>query len=542
MKAIKHTNILIALHQQADRALIRNELITAGYTVCELSQTTELITLLNARWADAVIMDCNFPAIESQREQLPGLFKANATPLIVICKRKDARFNHFFEWGVDDIVLKPMVRSELLAKIKKLLNAVNEKRKILESQNHLEALLHHCPIAIAYTDLELNVLKSNAQFTSRYGYGEDIGKLTRIMRYSPLKIMQSEPMILQKIKNETCFETEIATFSNRGVKKLTHIRAKPVDLGAKARGWVWTFEDSQVQQVSIDESIPLTSVVFEILGEALVIFNESDRIIKANPAMLNLLGYSISELQQITVTDLFENTYNAVTLSQVLEKVKLQYQWKGELWLAKKNTEVFPASIVINCIKLETSPHFHFVALVSDISKRKELEMSLRYRADHDPLTGLPNRNTFFLKLNEDLAIAKRQKYTIAVLFLDLDGFKNINDTLGHGRGDEILQQVAVKLQHCVREVDTIARLGGDEFVIILNGTSVEWVNETAQRLIRALNMRLEESLTLSASIGIAMFPDDSDNPHKLLQYADHAMYVAKKQGKHTYCWHNAKI
>jgi len=127
----------------------------------------------------------------------------------------------------------------------------------------------------------------------------------------------------------------------------------------------------------------------------------------------------------------------------------------------------------------------------------------------------------------------------VALLYLDLDGFKPINDTLGHGRGDEVLQDVAQKLLACVREVDTVARLGGDEFSVILNGTSEELVAITAERLIDAISMRLNASLYLSVSIGIALYPNDALNPLKLLQYADEAMYKAKQQGKHSYCWHN---
>ncbi len=183
----------------------------------------------------------------------------------------------------------------------------------------------------------------------------------------------------------------------------------------------------------------------------------------------------------------------------------------------------------------------HCVALFVDISEHKQLELDLRYHAETDPLTGLPNRKMFFQQLEAAFASANRFNYTVGLLYLDLDGFKQINDSLGHGQGDNVLIEVARQLIGCVREVDTAARLGGDEFVVILNGTSKEMIKLTAQRIIDALTRVITGNgieMSVSASIGIAVYPEDSTSPLTLLRYADEAMYKAKYNGKCQFFWH----
>jgi diguanylate cyclase (GGDEF)-like protein len=179
--------------------------------------------------------------------------------------------------------------------------------------------------------------------------------------------------------------------------------------------------------------------------------------------------------------------------------------------------------------------------LFLDISEHRQLEDELRYHAEIDPLTGLHNRKSFSQNLNTALASAKRFNYAVGVLYLDLDGFKQINDGLGHGQGDSVLIEVAQRLMCCIREVDTVARLGGDEFVIVLNGTSKELISLTAQRIIESLTMTVKGKgieLQISASVGIAVYPADSIAPLELIKYADEAMYSAKHNGKSQVCWH----
>lgn len=179
--------------------------------------------------------------------------------------------------------------------------------------------------------------------------------------------------------------------------------------------------------------------------------------------------------------------------------------------------------------------------VTEEVEKFRQETKGLRYHAETDPLTKLANRRLFFQKLDDAVALASRFNDNVAVMYLDLDGFKLVNDHFGHGQGDNVLIEVANRLRQCVREVDTVARLGGDEFAIILTRTSKLKVTETAQRIIDSIILDIHDNglyTSITASVGIAIFPDDSINPLTLLKHADAAMYRAKEQGKRQYCWH----
>jgi diguanylate cyclase (GGDEF)-like protein len=178
----------------------------------------------------------------------------------------------------------------------------------------------------------------------------------------------------------------------------------------------------------------------------------------------------------------------------------------------------------------------HYMAILSDISRLQEDIEAVRYLASYDSLTNLPNRLLFHDNLLQAQAWARRHGGLFALLFVDLDGFKPINDQLGHGVGDQVLQSVAQRMIHCVRETDTVARIGGDEFIIILAEIhQIKDADLVASKLLRHLESPFlvnDHEIFLSASIGISIYPQDTDNVDDLIEYADIAMYVAKRQGK----------
>jgi len=214
-------------------------------------------------------------------------------------------------------------------------------------------------------------------------------------------------------------------------------------------------------------------------------------------------------------------------------------EWHGEVLNKKKNGDVYWESVGILPIFSATGKIQHFVALQEDISERKLAEEHLKHLANHDPLTGLPTRRLGLERIYSALAMSRRDKNKTAVLFIDLDGFKAVNDTLGHEMGDLVLQEVAQRLLGCVREVDTVARIGGDEFMAVLVDVAVEKdAAAVAQKLISVLAEDFiigENQASIGASIGIALYPDHGDDPHELLKCADKAMYRVKKAGKNKY-------
>jgi len=232
--------------------------------------------------------------------------------------------------------------------------------------------------------------------------------------------------------------------------------------------------------------------------------------------------------------------------AKMQEDMESQGHWEGEFWNKRKNGEDYAQRLSISAITDETGKLQQYAALIGDITKRKQAEERIRYQANYDSLTELPNRTLFLDRLNLALARMKRGQGKLGLMFIDLDGFKLINDTLGHEVGDLLLQEAAKRLNQCVRRGDTIARLGGDEFTVIMpdledprNSSMV------AQRILDALAKTYildGHEAFVSASIGITVFPDDGDSASHLLRNADAAMYRAKEQGKANYQFFTADL
>ncbi|MGR9044262.1 MAG: diguanylate cyclase domain-containing protein [Gammaproteobacteria bacterium] len=182
--------------------------------------------------------------------------------------------------------------------------------------------------------------------------------------------------------------------------------------------------------------------------------------------------------------------------------------------------------------------------LAREIANRKKIEKKIMHMASHDHLTGLPNRSLFNDRLSNARNMAIRNREKLAVLFIDLDGFKAVNDTLGHKAGDLLLKEVARRLQACVRKSDTVARFGGDEFIVLLNSLHrLESVEVVAKKILSTIEQPMtlaDNAATIGSSIGIAIFPDHSEDTEKLVNYADDAMYLIKKSGKNTYSFYGA--
>jgi len=256
----------------------------------------------------------------------------------------------------------------------------------------------------------------------------------------------------------------------------------------------------------------------------------TDEVIGKNPSIL-----SSGE----TPSYQYKNMWNAITSGR---------SWSGELYNKKKDGDLFWESMTISPIKNDEGENTHYLAIKEDITLRKDYEERLLYQASYDKLTDLPNRSLAYDRLQQAIASAIREKKHIAVIYLDFDHFKNINDTLGHTAGDKFLVEMAGRIRSCVRDVDTVARLGGDEFLIMLAEigsekpeTSMEYeqsIRDKTEYILKEISRpctieEMEFSVTVSA--GVALFPKDGEDPHVLLRNADTAMYRSKRKGRDTY-------
>jgi len=291
-----------------------------------------------------------------------------------------------------------------------------------------------------------------------------------------------------------------------------------------------------------DEQLRLAAAVFETTAEGIIITDRDNRIKAVNRAFYNITGYTEDEVIGKNPSLQRSGRHDLAYYQHMWRCLERDGKWEGEIWERRKNGEIYPAWIIINAVCNDQGETTGYVALFSDITERKRQEDKIWRQANFDALTGLPNRTLFMDRLSQAIHSAHREDWSVALMFIDLDHFKWINDSLGHEAGDQLLQEVAQRLRACARESDTVARLGGDEFTIILPDIDgLSGGEQVAKKVLESLAQPLtlagrEESLT-SGSIGIAFYPDDTSNADTLLKYADMAMYQAKENGRNAFAF-----
>jgi len=290
----------------------------------------------------------------------------------------------------------------------------------------------------------------------------------------------------------------------------------------------------------------LSDSVFEHSLEGIIVTDPDNVIVKVNPAFENISGYTSEELVGKMPNYIKSGLHPSEFYADLKESLAGQGSWTGEIWNRRKDGVSYPLWLSINSIRNEDGDLIHYVGLVKDISDIKASEEQLKHQAYYDTLTGLPNRTLALDRLTQAISYADRSSSSLGILFLDVDNFKNINDSMGHNVGDQFLRQIGERLRHGCRDEDTVARLGGDEFLILMPGIEDEKdALEVAKRLQLSLGspMKVDRyEVHPSASMGITYYPEDGTDPQLLLKNADMAMYRAKSMGKGTYSLYNLEM
>ncbi len=290
----------------------------------------------------------------------------------------------------------------------------------------------------------------------------------------------------------------------------------------------------------------IAQAVFDNTSEG-VIVADADKIIQwVNPAFCRTTGYSIEEVVGQKPQLLKSGRQDLAFYQAMWHAILTQGVWQGEIWNRRKNGEIYPEWLTINCLRGDNGEILRYVAVFSDISARHQLQESLHRLAYFDALTTLPNRTLFQDRLQQAIAHSERSGQAFALLFIDLDNFKHINDTLGHSYGDAVLTEIGTRLQSVCRKSDTAARLGGDEFAMLL----LDQNNEVAlAKVVDNIFSSLHGNLTIkghevfvTASIGVALYPQDAHNAEMLLSNADIAMYRAKSEGRERICYYKPAL
>jgi diguanylate cyclase (GGDEF)-like protein/PAS domain S-box-containing protein len=403
------------------------------------------------------------------------------------------------------------------------------------SEEQLRSYAEHAPLGVVLVDARGRLLQANAAalaLAGRTPHQSWLKPLADLVseRGRPLSRWASRPL-LRTGRWSLEAQLQRADGSTRWIA---------VNAARAAGGHYLAFVQDITERKQEERALRQAHALFESTQEGLLVTDPDANIVAANPAFCRTTGYTLEELRGRPVHMLSSGRQDAAFYHRMWATLAQTGMWQGEVWNRRKNGEVYPQWLAINAVRGPDGTLMNYVAAGMDLTRARQSEMELQRMAHHDALTGLPNRLLLMETLEQAVARAQRQRNRGAVLMLDLDRFKNVNDSLGHPAGDRLLQEMAQRLRARLRSADTIARLGGDEFGVLVEGLADP---EDAAKVAHALIHACQQPVTLDgglvicmgASVGISLFPDDSAHGDRLIQQADAAMYSAKGAGRGTF-------
>lgn len=447
--------------------------------------------------------------------------------------------------GNDEIGLLARAFNDMAAAIKR------REEALLTSETKYRTLVDNLPQRVFYKDIHSNYVSCNRRYAQDLGIDPAaiVGK-SDFDFYSAAAAEKFRADDRAIMTSGRLAELEEFYQPEGGAAAFIHTVKTPMyDEQGNCSGILGIFWDI-TEKKQADERLRQSATVFESTGEGVIITDANLNIIAINKAFTEITGYTEAEILGKKPNIRRSEYHDVAFYEKMWHAILTTGRWQGEIWNRTKQGEPKPEWMTISTVYDEQGKVCNYVAVFSDISEVKESQQRLDHLAHHDPLTGLPNRTLLSDRLEHAVARARRTGESVAVLFLDLDRFKNVNDTLGHPVGDDLLMKVAGRLREVLyeaqREGDTIARLGGDEFVILLEGSdSQEAVEDVANKILDTISMPFTaqgQELYIGASIGISLFPDDGEDVATLIKNADAAMYRAKEQGRHTFRFYTAEL
>lgn len=459
-------------------------------------------------------------------------------PIFVNCQKTTHEGIDRFIWVLFVTIERSRFEQELLES-KQRSEAISAS--LTKSENFLRTVTDALPSMVGYWDSQLICRFANKPYLEWFGRSaEEMIGLSMISVLGDRLFAQNLPFINNALANN-CQQFERTIHKPDGSIGYTMVDYIPdKDMTGSVKGF-FELVTNITRLREADAAIRLSARVFEAAAEGIMVTDTNANIVSVNPAFSTLTGYCSEEVVGQNARILNSGRHDKVFFGAMFQQLKTDKFWKGEVWSKRKDETIFLEQLSISSICDEEGNVLQYVGVSSDATEKWDKEQLVRHMASHDGLTGLPNRLLLMERLDQLIRLFHRESRHIAMMFLDLDGFKKVNDTLGHSVGDEVLKTVATRLSGLLRPSDTVARLGGDEFVILLDSPqSNESVAQIGTRIIAVLNEPMlfgEVEARVGTSIGIAVFKDETDSAEALLKRADGAMYVAKAAGKNIYRW-----
>ena len=456
-----------------------------------------------------------------------------------------------FAAGAVDFITKPYNRHELLARVRSSAELSISRARLRAGEKRLRDITAALGEGLFVLDQEGCTTFLNPEAERLLGWraeellGQPLHRLTHYQHPDGSPYPDADCPIHRVIETGKVERSEDDHFCRRdGSLVAVSYVATPIREGETVVGSVVAFHDI-TERKQTEAELRLAAKLIEASPNGIIVTDPNGIITQVNPAFTRVTGYAPADVIGQSPRILQSGEHDPAFYAQMWRSLLSSGYWQGEIWNRRKNGEVYPEWLSLTRVLDSQGNTERFMAIFMDITERKRAEQKLEYMANHDHLTGLPNRVLFIDRLQQALATARREGTKAALLYLDLDRFKPINDELGHEIGDAVLIEVARRMRDAVRETDTVARIGGDEFVIVLSGLSRNEVAEkVATKLLEAIPLPIRVSghrCEVGVSIGIALYPEHGDSVDKLTSAADSAMYQAKEAGRMRYCLYDGQ-
>lgn len=415
-----------------------------------------------------------------------------------------------------------------------LLGIAKRQRSLEESENRYRAFFEtSTAVKLLVDPADDRIFDANPAAVAFYGYSRDelltmtLGDLSGL----PPERIQAE------IRAAQAQNRAYNTFPHRlksGELRQVEVYSSPMDVGS--RHLRFSIIHDVTERHRLEASQRLAQSVFDTASEAIIVSDAKNHIVAVNPAFSRITGYLSAEVLGKTPALLASGLHDQAFYRDMWHRLLQDDHWEGEIRNRRKDGQIYVEWLKIALVRDEEGNPQQFVAMFSDVTEKKRQEEEVWHQANFDGLTALPNRRLLDDRLDRALAQAARRQTVLAVLYLDLDRFKPVNDVYGHGAGDDLLRQVAQRLRNALRDEDTVARVGGDEFVAVLPDiANADAAVHAAEKVIAALSApyRIWEShVEISCSVGIALYPRDAQDAIALVEKADGALYRAKQAGR----------
>ncbi len=421
---------------------------------------------------------------------------------------------------------------------------ITERKHNQRLMEMMKFSMDHMADTVTWSTPDAKIVYANIAACNSLGYTQEEMLKLSIPDFDPDFPVLTWPTHWEELKKIGSLTFESRHRARSGVIYPVEVSANYMNFGDMEYNCGFARDITKRKQ--LENALQLSSMVLQSSSEGMLVTDENNQIISINPAFSQLTGYSFEEVKGKSPNIFKSGRHSQRFYRDMRKELANTGKWQGEIWDRRKNGDIHAKWLTINTIHNDDGAIHRYVALFSDITEKKMSEELIWRQANFDTLTGLPNRDMFRDRLGQEVKKTIRANLPLALLLIDLDQFKEVNDTLGHAVGDLLLREAARRITTCVRESDTVARLGGDEFTIVIPAVSDNThVENVAQKIIHMLAEPFHlgnELVYISASIGITLYPNDSADIDALMKNADQAMYVAKNKGRNRFSHFTAEL